>query len=104
MRLWSIALIWAASWTAAAAQPFQPIIDVHKHASWPGADDAAARRALLAQMDAEGIVLTMPAGPILRRLESIEWLTAKQRRAILYDNAARFLRLDAETVARHHTR
>ena len=47
---------------------------------------------------------TRPAGPILRRLESIAWLTAKQRQAILYDNAARFLRLDAEVIARHHTR
>ena len=228
----------------------QPIIDVHKHASWPGADDAAARNALLAEMDAEGIVLsllslnepgdvagwlqaapgrfiggpampcpvtpqapffrcfaetkgwpdltwleremaagkigvlgemlfvytgvhpddkrmapywalaakydvpvavhinrgpppgvgprsdprccpapadvhqaelrrlidagfggrimfgsdTRPAGPILRRLQNIDWLSTSQRRAILYDNAARFLRLDAPTIARHHGR
>jgi predicted TIM-barrel fold metal-dependent hydrolase len=47
---------------------------------------------------------TRPAAPILRRLESIEWLTPKQRAAILYDNAARFLRLDPQTIARHHTR
>jgi predicted TIM-barrel fold metal-dependent hydrolase len=47
---------------------------------------------------------TRPAGPILRRLETIQWLTAEQRRAILYDNAARFLRLDAQTIARHHGR
>jgi uncharacterized protein len=47
---------------------------------------------------------TRAAGPILRRLESIDWLTALQRRAILYDNAARFLRLDAQTIARHHGR
>lgn len=47
---------------------------------------------------------TRPAAPILRRLENIAWLTKKQRRAILYDNAARFLRLDAQTIARHHTR
>jgi uncharacterized protein len=47
---------------------------------------------------------TRPAGPILRRLESIDWLTAPQRPAILYDNAARFLRLDARTIARHHGR
>jgi len=39
---------------------------------------------------------------ILRRLENIAWLTEKRRRAILYDNAARFLRLDAQTIARHH--
>ena len=30
--------------------------------------------------------------------------TEKQRRAMLYDNAARFLRLDAQTIARHHAR
>jgi uncharacterized protein len=47
---------------------------------------------------------TRPAAPILRRLERIEWLTAEQRSAILYDNAARFLRLDAQTIARHHRR
>lgn len=47
---------------------------------------------------------TRPAAPILRRLENIDWLTMKQRRAILYDNAARFLRLDERTIARHHTR
>ena len=42
-----------------------------------------------------------PAGPILRRLEAISWLTANQRRAILYDNAARFLRLEPSTIAAH---
>ena len=47
---------------------------------------------------------TRPAAPILRRLENTGWLTAAQRRAILYDNAARFLRLDAQTIARHHGR
>ncbi len=45
-----------------------------------------------------------PASPILRRLEEIAWLTADQRRAILYDNAARFLRLDAQTIAAHRAR
>lgn len=45
---------------------------------------------------------TRPAGAALHRLESIGWLTASQRSAILYDNAARFLRLDAKTIARHH--
>ena len=47
---------------------------------------------------------TRPTAPILRRLENIDWLTAKQRSAILYDNAARFLRLDKHTIARHHIR
>lgn len=47
---------------------------------------------------------TRPAAPILRRLESIKWLTPEQRKAILYDNAARFLRLDPQTIARHYAR
>ena len=42
-----------------------------------------------------------PAAEILRRLEAISWLSHTQRRAILYDNAARFLRLDARTIAAH---
>lgn len=46
----------------------------------------------------------LPVAPILARLERIDWLTDAQRRAILYDNAARFLRLDAATIARHHQR
>lgn len=37
-------------------------------------------------------------------VENIGWLTASKRRAMLYDNAARFLRLDAHTIARHHGR
>ena len=46
----------------------------------------------------------LPIAPILDRLHGIEWLTEAQRRAILYDNAARFLRLDEATIARHHGR
>jgi hypothetical protein len=29
-------------------------------------------------------------------------ITEQQRRAIVYYHAARFLRLDAQTIARHH--
>ncbi|HET8819730.1 MAG TPA: amidohydrolase family protein [Xanthomonadaceae bacterium] len=46
----------------------------------------------------------LPIAMILPRLEQVEWLTDAQRRAILYDNAARFLRLDEATIARHHGR
>ena len=46
----------------------------------------------------------LPIAPILDRLHGIEWVTEAQRRAILYDNAARFLRLDEETITRHHGR
>ena len=59
MRLALLALVCATSCTTAQTYRKQPIIDVHKHASWPGADDAAARNALLAEMDAEGIVLSL---------------------------------------------
>lgn len=46
----------------------------------------------------------LPIADILARLDGIEWLTDAQRRAILYDNAARFLRLDETVIARHHAR
>lgn len=46
----------------------------------------------------------LPIAGILARLDRVDWLTDAQRRAILYDNAARFLRLDAATIARHHGR
>jgi hypothetical protein len=47
---------------------------------------------------------SQPAAPIIARLEAIAWLTPAQKRAIYYDNAARFFRLDAATIARHHGR
>jgi uncharacterized protein len=37
-------------------------------------------------------------------IESADFLTAAQKRDILYHNAARFLRLTAEEIARHHGR
>ncbi len=37
-------------------------------------------------------------------IEDAPFLTARQKRAILYDNAARFLRLSPEEIARHHGR
>ena len=35
----------------------------------------------------------LPVDAIIERMDAIEWLTEEQRRAILHDNAARFLRL-----------
>lgn len=35
-------------------------------------------------------------------IESAEYLDAEQKRDIFYNNAARFLRLDAKEIARHH--
>lgn len=44
----------------------------------------------------------MPAGPIIARINAVPFLTEAQRRGIFYGNAARFLRLDDATIARHH--
>jgi len=38
----------------------------------------------------------------IRVIEEAPFLSPQQKRDILYNNAARFLRLDAETVKRHH--
>lgn len=46
----------------------------------------------------------MPVGPIIKRLSSFSFLTAQQKRKILYHNAARFFRLDEQTIAAHHLR
>jgi predicted TIM-barrel fold metal-dependent hydrolase len=35
-------------------------------------------------------------------IESADFLTPEQKRAILYDNAARFLRLTPDQIAAHH--
>jgi hypothetical protein len=66
--------------TGQAVPTALPIIDVHKHASWPGADDDAARKALLAEMDAEGIVLSLLHINEPRDLEG--WLAAAPGRFI----------------------
>ena len=39
--------------------------------------------------------------PAIRAIEEAPFLSPAQKRAILYDNAARFLRLSDETIARH---
>ena len=38
----------------------------------------------------------------IRTVNEAPFLSADQKRDILYNNAARFLRLDSATVARHH--
>lgn len=43
----------------------------------------------------------LPAEPILARLSRMDFLTENQKRGILYDNAARFLRLDEKTRRAH---
>ena len=59
-----LAAVLAAGCTEVSAEPTAenrhgPIIDVHRHASWPGADDGAARADAIAEMDANGIVLSL---------------------------------------------
>ncbi|MEQ8178180.1 MAG: amidohydrolase family protein [Amphiplicatus sp.] len=66
---------------------------------------AAALRRFIDEGFADRIMFgtdNMPATAIVARLDGFDFLTPEQRRAILYDNAARFLRLDAETIDRHH--
>lgn len=40
--------------------------------------------------------------PALKSIEQAPFLTRKQKRDIFYNNAARFLRLSPEEIARHH--
>ena len=40
----------------------------------------------------------------VRVIEDAPFLTAAQKRDILYNNSARFLRLSKEEIARHHGR
>jgi len=40
----------------------------------------------------------------VQRIEKMDFLSAKQRRDIFYNNAARFFRFTAEEIARHHGR
>ncbi len=42
--------------------------------------------------------------PAIRSIEGAPFLTHEQKRDIFYNNAARFLRLDDATIARHHGR
>lgn len=43
-------------------------------------------------------------GPAVRTIEDAPFLSARQKRNIFYDNAARFLRLTKEQIAEHHRR
>ena len=40
--------------------------------------------------------------PSIQTIEDAPFLTRRQKRDILYNNAARFLRLSPEVIARHH--
>ncbi len=40
--------------------------------------------------------------PAIQSIEEAQFLDARQKRDILYNNAARFLRLTKEEIARHH--
>ncbi len=51
------------------------------------------------QMSWPGVI-----GDAIESIESAPFLTEEQKRAIFYDNAARFLRLSDEEIAAHHDR
>jgi predicted TIM-barrel fold metal-dependent hydrolase len=40
----------------------------------------------------------------IKTIEKPDFLTVQQKRNILYNNAARFLQLNKEEIARHHGR
>jgi predicted TIM-barrel fold metal-dependent hydrolase len=40
----------------------------------------------------------------IQTIEKADYLSAQQKRNILYNNAARFLQLNKEEIARHHGR
>lgn len=68
--------------------------------------DASLRRLVEAGL-AERIVFgsdDQDIAPIVERIERATFLTPRQRQGIYYDNAARFLRLDAATIAADHAR
>jgi hypothetical protein len=71
--------------------------------------DAETHEAMLRRFIDEGVIDrvmlgtdNMPASELIARLESFAFLTDAQRNGIYYDNAARFLQLDAATTAAHH--
>jgi uncharacterized protein len=43
-------------------------------------------------------------GAAIEGIESADFLNGEQKRGIFYGNAARFLRLSEEEIARHHGR
>ena len=57
MRLSLYASLAALIYTPALAAPAKPIIDVHRHAAWPGSNDAEYRSEVLIEMNTTGIVL-----------------------------------------------
>lgn len=67
----------------------------------------ASLRAIVDAGFADRIVLgsdDQDLAAVIARIEDAEFLTADQRRGIYYDNAARFLRFDADTIARDYRR
>jgi uncharacterized protein len=71
----------------------------------PPAVEALSLRAFVEAGLGDRIMLgtdNQPLERILERMESLDFLNEAKRRAILYDNAARFLRLSPEESARHH--
>lgn len=71
------------------------------NSAMPAQQHEAALRRLIDAGFGDRIMLgsdNLPVPPILERLRGFAWLSHEQRRAILYDNAARFFRLTDASV------
>jgi hypothetical protein len=109
MRIFTaVAVVALAGSAVAGTQPPPPVMDVHLHAlpadaqgppplamctplrAWPVWDPATPYQ--LAAVDPK------------QRIEAAPFLSEQQKRDILYNNAARFLRLSDAEIARHHGR
>lgn len=106
-----------APWTRETVALMQMYPQVHMDVAvinWIGGPQATPRfheflRAMIAAGFAKRIMfgtdqMVWPEaiGMAIEAVESAEFLSDEQKRDILYHNAARFLRLDREVIARHH--
>lgn len=88
MRIVVAVVVLACSGDALLAQRPPPVIDVHNRVMF-GSD----------QMVWPGVIERA-----IQVIESAAFLTEQQKRDVLYNNAARFLRLSDAEIARHHGR
>jgi hypothetical protein len=96
-----------------AKAPRPPVIDVHLHSeslanlkAWgpnpwtsPQIEQDCGKQIMFGSDQ-----MTWPdgIGIAIEWIEQANFLTAEQKRDILYNNASRFLRLSPEQIARHH--
>ena len=84
--------IGALSWTPIAGDLLEPFLR------------EAKRRRLLSRVmfGSDQMMWPEAIGLAIDRVNRLEFLTVEEKRGIFYDNAARFLGLTAEVMARHH--